>query len=212
MATEKKSSESSSDRIRNFATVVYEESAPENWLNTLDEMHIAAYVSPLHDKDMKDDGSGFKKSHYHVMVMFEGVKTEKQAREVFEKLGGVGCEPIRSKKAYARYLCHLDSDTKTKYNVNEVKSFGGADYSEDIEMTGDRYAVLADIMDFCDNNNVASYRDLMQYCRRERRDWFKTLCDNSYVIMEYLKSMSWSQKQAERKIIVNLETGEECNM
>ena len=54
---------------------------------------VQAFVSPLHDSDKKDDGS-LKKSHFHVLMMYDGVKTPEQAREIFESFGGVGCEPM----------------------------------------------------------------------------------------------------------------------
>ena len=40
-------------RFRNFATIVYPESAPEGWLDILDEECVEAFVSPLHDKGCK---------------------------------------------------------------------------------------------------------------------------------------------------------------
>ena len=43
-------------RTRNFATVVYPESAPADWMERLDQYHIAALVSPLHDKDKNPSG------------------------------------------------------------------------------------------------------------------------------------------------------------
>ena len=55
---------------RNFATVVYLESAPADWMERLDQHHIAALVSPLHDKDKNPSGEP-KKAHYHVLLMFE---------------------------------------------------------------------------------------------------------------------------------------------
>lgn len=55
-----------SGRTRNFATVVYPESAPEDWINKLEELHVAVLVSPLHDKDINPSGEP-KKPHYHVL-------------------------------------------------------------------------------------------------------------------------------------------------
>ena len=34
-----------SGRTRNFATVVYPESAPEDWINKLEELHVSVLVS-----------------------------------------------------------------------------------------------------------------------------------------------------------------------
>lgn len=110
-------------RTRNFATVVYPESAPENWFDILAEMKIPAFVSPLHNMDVNPTGE-VKKEHYHVMIMFEGVKTVEQALDVFRQIGGVEyCEQIQSLRGYARYLCHLDNPEKHQYNTEDVISF-----------------------------------------------------------------------------------------
>ena len=61
-------------RTRNFATVVYPESAPADWMERLDQCHVAALVSPLHDRDTNPSGEP-KKPHYHVLLMFEVQRT-----------------------------------------------------------------------------------------------------------------------------------------
>lgn len=56
-------------RTRNYATIVYPESAPPNWISILEDEHIASFISPLHDKDIENDGENTpKKAHYHVIV------------------------------------------------------------------------------------------------------------------------------------------------
>lgn len=39
---------------RDWAFIVYPESAPENWREILDDTHIRWIESPLHDKDFND--------------------------------------------------------------------------------------------------------------------------------------------------------------
>lgn len=78
-------------RTRNYATVVYPESAPIDWIRLLQEQCVPALISPLHDKDLNTDGT-LKKEHFHVMILFDGVKTSEQAQEVFSVIGGVGIE------------------------------------------------------------------------------------------------------------------------
>lgn len=205
MKSEKKTT--GSKRTRNFASVVYPESAPENWQEILAEEFIPAFISPLHDQDINPTGEA-KKPHYHVILMFDGVKTTEQAREIFDKIGGVGCEVINSIRGYARYLCHMDNPEKAQYEPDRVRSLCGADYVAVVGLVTDKYKAIDEIMDFCDDNGITSYRDLMRYCRRERRDWFRVLCDNgTYVILEYLKSASWTERQ-QPDIIINKETGE----
>ena len=112
-------------RYRNFATVVYPESAPENWLEIIAESKTPVFVSPIHDKDINPNGEP-KKTHYHVMSMNEGKKSKEQMIEFFSSFGGVGCEVVNSLRGYARYLCHLDNPEKAQYNPEDVKAFGGA--------------------------------------------------------------------------------------
>lgn len=205
--SEKKSSTSvktKDNRVRNFATVVYPESAPEDWQEILSQQFVPCFISPLHDKDINPGGEP-KKPHYHVVIMYEGKKSLEQAKELISLFSGVGCEVVQSIRGYARYLCHLDNPEKAQYLPDEVRSLCGADYSATIGLVTDKYKAIDEIMDFCDENGIYSYRDLMKYCRKERRDWFRVLCDNgSYVVLEYLKSASWSDKD----IKVNTETGE----
>lgn len=111
--TKKEGLTSSAGRTRSYACVLYPESAPENWRDILSDFHIPCLISPLHDKDVNPTGEK-KKAHYHVLLLFDSVKSETQAREIFEAFGGVGCEKVNSVRGYARYLCHLDNPEKVQ--------------------------------------------------------------------------------------------------
>lgn len=193
MSTEKKSS--GRGRTRNFATVIYPESAPENWQEILVEQFVPAFISPLHDKDVNPTGE-LKKEHYHVIIMFEGVKTTEQAKAIFEKIGGVGCEIVQSLRGYARYLCHLDNPEKAQYKTDEVRALCGADYITTIGLVTDKYLSIGEMIDFCQEHNIVSYADLLEYARLNNFGWFRVLCDNGTVVMkEYLKSRHWTNNR-----------------
>lgn len=184
-------------RTRNFATVVYPESAPLDWQDILSQQFVPAFISPLHDKDINPTGEP-KKPHYHVVLMFDGVKTREQAQEVFSLIGGVGCEVVQSIRGYARYLCHLDNPEKAQYKQEDVRCLCGADYPAVIGLATDKYKAIGEMIDFCEDNCIYSYSELLKYCRSERFDWFRVLCDNGTVVMkEYLKSKSWTNKIVE---------------
>lgn len=197
----------SSSRTRNYATVVYPESATPNWIEKLNECLVPAFISPLHDQDVNPTGEP-KKAHYHVMIMFEGPKTKEQANEIFEQINGVGCVTVNSLRSMARYLCHLDNPDKHQYSKEEVKSLCGADYYESIGLATDKYAALAEMMDFCDKYDVVSFYTLSKYARFHRNDWYRILTDCGSVFMkEYLKSKLWSKEQ-KCDTIIDPETGE----
>ncbi len=182
-------------RYRNFVTVVYPDSAPENWMQLLSEQVVPAFISPLHDKDINPTGEP-KKPHYHVMIMFEGKKSLEQAKEIFDVIKGVGLEKVNSLRGYARYLCHLDNPEKSQYSIDEVQCMAGADYINTIGLATDKYDAIAEMLDFCEIYDVFSYRELLIYCMNNRSDWYRILCDSgTYVIREYLKSRHWDSKE-----------------
>lgn len=189
-----KKTSTSDGRVRNFATIVYPDSAPENWLEILAEHFVPAFVSPLHDKDVNPDGEP-KKPHFHVMIMFEGKKSIEQATSVFTLFGGVGCKVVQSMRGMARYFCHMDNPEKAQYSPDDVRSFCGADYSAVIGLVTDKYKAIREMIVFCEENQMYSYADLLLYCSEERSDWFRVLCDNgTIVVKEYLKSRTWTNR------------------
>lgn len=183
-----------SGRTRNFATVVYPESAPTGWQDILIEQFVPAFISPLHNLDVNPTGE-VKKEHYHVIIMFDNVKTNEQAKEIFDLIGGVGCERVQSIRGYARYLCHLDNPEKHQYRIEDVRSLCGADYTGIIGLATDKYKAVGEMIDFCIENGIVSYSQLLIYARQERYDWFRVLCDNGTVVVkEFLKSLDWQMK------------------
>ena len=186
-------SNTSKSRTRNYATVVYPESAPENWKDIISESKIPVFISPLHDKDKNPNGED-KKAHFHVMAMYENVKTKEQAQQFFSTFGGVGCEVVNSLRGYARYLCHLDNPEKAQYNPDDVIAYGGADYVTCIGLPTDKYKAIREMIEFCDQNGNDCYADLLEYASVHRYDWFRVLCDSGTIVMkEYLKSKSWKE-------------------
>ena len=180
-------------RVRTWATVVYPDSAPENWVELLGEQCVPCFISPLHDQDENPDGTP-KKAHWHVLFMFDGKKSREQIAEITMAFGGVGQEKVQSTRGYARYLCHLDNPEKYQYNPDSVRQFGGADYFSVIGMAIDRYQAIGEMMDWCQNNGIIAYCDLLAYARSHEFGWFRVLCDNGTVVMrEFLKSLSWKK-------------------
>lgn len=182
-------------RVRNFATVVYPESAPENWLEVLDGLHVPAFVSPLHDKDVNPNGSP-KKAHWHVLIMFAGVKTQEQAQAVISAIGGVGCESVSTVRGYARYLVHADNPEKAQYSKSDVRAFSGADYDAITHLPTDDVKMIREMMEYIRVNQVTGFAMFADICARDHEDWFRALVTKSaYFIKEYIKSLTWETSQ-----------------
>lgn len=184
-------------RSRIFATVVYPESAPEDWLQRLEGTHVAAMVSPLHCLDTLPTGEQ-KKEHYHVLWRYSGVKSIAQAQEVVNLIGGAGSvEVVSDYRGYARYLCHLDSPDKAQYSADDVKCFGGANWAEvalsDAERTD---ALLDEIEDWIDETGCVSYVALCRYARRQRPDWTRCVRMHTVHLSALIRSAYWELNQS----------------
>lgn len=184
---------------RAWGCIVYPDSVSNEWLEKLRHLHLIGLVSPLHDRDVDEDGK-IKKAHFHVLIIFEGKKSKEQMIDIFGQFGGVGCEAIHNAKAYARYLCHLDNLEKAMYNTEDVIELGGISYMDMIRSQESRYQQLASIIQFCKNEKNISYTDLIDYCLDNKFEWFKVLVDGGgYVVKDYLKLKKWSKNYNSRE-------------
>lgn len=178
-------------RTRNFACVLYPESMAHDLIEKLTQTHIPAFLSPLHDRDKNPDGTP-KKPHYHLIIMFETVKTKEQAKAVFESLGGVGLEVVSTLRGYARYLIHADNPEKAQYSAVDVRAFSGADYESAIHLPSDDVTAVKEMMAFIRKNEIRSFAKLCDICAEHYPDWFNILFTRSTVfIKEYIKSSTW---------------------
>lgn len=188
-------------RTRNFAFLVYPESAPANWLEILADYHVPALVSPLHDKDINPNGEP-KKPHYHVLLIFDGVKSIEQVQLIRDAVGGVGWEKVSSQRGYVRYLTHLDNPEKAQYDSKDVKAFGGVDYRSIVTLPTDIDAMLDDMTVFIEANQVYSFRRFASYCRDNKPDWNYALkhCGTFY-IKDFIRGLAWDVISVEAKIL-----------
>lgn len=104
--------------------VFYEDSAPEEWREVIEDWGIPVLVSPLHDRDFDKDGV-LKKPHRHFLMEFDGPVTYSYALQIASSLGCKILKECRSKRRDENYWCHLDSPTKTQYDVADLECFGG---------------------------------------------------------------------------------------
>lgn len=180
-------------RTRNFATIVYPESLPDDWISRLEEEKVPAFISPLHDRDINQTSDKeLKKPHYHIIVMYSSVKTEGQFEELCKRCfesGYFGTRKVESIRGYVRYLCHLDNPDKAQYSENDVISLCGADYYGLKEIQTDKLKIIDDMCEWCVNNDVDDIFELIEFARAERREWFRELAFSSTLFMrEYLRS------------------------
>ena len=113
-------------------------------ISELASQHISFAVSPIHDRDIKEDGSP-KKPHYHLLVAYPNATTLNNFCNLFQVCGlqksdlhivqlcysGIG---------YFRYLTHKDNPEKAQYDDNEIRIFNDYNgvFDKFNEQTGER--------------------------------------------------------------------------
>ena len=177
-------------RCRNWTVILYPESAPKNWIDIIQSQRIEWVQSPLHDKDLTAVGEQ-KKAHYHLLLMFGGVKSYEQVKEITDLLNCPRPERVHNSKSLVRYMLHMDDANKAQYNVSDLKAYGGVDVAEMLRpSSSERYTLLKEMLDYIEQENITEFIDIVMYASKNREDdWFPLLADNSaYFIGQVIKS------------------------
>lgn len=197
---------SKDNRYRQWAFVVYPESATPNWKDVLDDTHVPWYESPLHDSDKNPTGEA-KKAHWHVIIQFSGKKDYNAIKELTDSINATRPEPVKEIKGYLRYFAHLDNPEKAQYDPNKIVPHNGADMSYLTTPTAsERHKIINDMRRFCREKNVTEFSDLLDLAAETHpTDWFPVLCDSGAYVMEmYVRSLRHGQQSGS----VDQETGE----
>lgn len=93
-------------RSNKWAFLIYKESAPDNYIEVLEGLHVPFVLSPWHDKDIHSDTGEIKKAHKHGALYFESLKSYSQVSELItEKLNGpTHVEAVMSPKGMYDYF------------------------------------------------------------------------------------------------------------
>ena len=86
-------------------------------------------ISPIHDSDIKDDGT-VAKAHVHVVLFFEQPVRYKYVLQFINYALGLDTvkyvEPVHNVRAMMRYLTHMDNLEKAQYDPLDVIEVAGA--------------------------------------------------------------------------------------
>lgn len=145
---------------RNWAFVLYPESAPADWFDRLKQSGLMGAISPLHDKDVNSDGEP-KKAHYHVILVYGNTTTYNNVKSLTDSLNQPIPQALEQIRGYYRYLTHKDNPEKYQYSDSDIVTFGGFDISDFVEMTKSEVTkYIKEIHAFVRDNNITEYSDL----------------------------------------------------
>lgn len=147
---------------RNWAFVVYPESAPADWRERLQKSGLQCAISPLHDKDTNPDGEP-KKPHYHVILVYGSPTTYNNVKALTNgQLGQTVPQPLEQVRGYYRYLTHADNPEKAQYSAGDIQLINGFDIRDFVEMTKSEVSKYCrELLTFIRDNDIMEYADLL---------------------------------------------------
>lgn len=129
---------------RNWAFVVYPESAPSDWIEQLQQRGVVGAISPLHDRDLLPTGEP-KKAHWHAIVTYEGPTAQSVVERLTELCRAPKPIPLEGVRGYYRYLTHKENPEKFQYDEKDIQTLNGFSIRDFVEMTSMRFRFISPI-------------------------------------------------------------------
>ena len=146
-----------------WAGIMYQDSAPADWEHQLRMLGVPFAVSPLHDSDIREDGTP-KKAHWHVILYWPGGSTTYRTAAAIMRdvLHGTIPIPLVSPRGYYRYFCHLDNPKKAQYDPKDIINGNGFDIGNFLELTTQEENELCrKLVEIIEAQNITEYWDLL---------------------------------------------------
>lgn len=184
-------------RSNKWAFLIYKESAPEDYLDVLEEMHVPFIVSPWHDKDISRSTGEFKKAHKHGALFFETLKSYTPAH----------IEVVMSPKGMYDYFTHAENPEKTLYNIDDIESGAGFELDKFLaEQSSDEF--LNKVIDLIEDNDITEFEVLVYFARANDYMLLNLVIDKTYFFAKFLDSRRHNPM---RKIKQNNEVDDDSN-
>mgnify|MGYP001015205399 FL=1 len=172
---------------RNWGGVVYPESAPEDWIETLKLKGISFAVSPLHDKDVNPTGEN-KKAHWHIILSFPGPTTDKTVKQIMDEINQPLPIALESVRGYFRYFTHKDNPDKYQYDSTQIQLFNGFDVT-DILNNFEVFQFLKEIQVMVIEHDIIEYSDLLDYLMQQGyMELWNVACSHTLFLNTYITS------------------------
>lgn len=187
---------------RNWAFVLYPESAPENWRDIIAQSGLQCAVSPLHDKDENADGTP-KKPHWHVIACYQGPTSYNVVCKLSQDtLHGTIPQALEQVRGYYRYLTHKDNPEKAQYDERDISVINGFNILDFVELSRSEVnEKKRQIQQFIRDNDITEYSVLMDMLLdAEMYAEHDIASNNTMFISCYIKSRSFVKYENKREM------------
>lgn len=200
-------------RYRHFSFIAYPEFlSDKDYFESLQQCQIDVFqkllsmgfssiaVSPLHDKDIKDDGEP-KKQHFHI---YHFVDNKKSLSAEIKKLNyqGLFCFPeqlvVHDVRSCLRYFKHLDEDHSIK-PLYEDDILSTLDLIDTVNLAlSDRKSdsqIVSELIDDIIDNEISSFHRFVEFVRNNKSYRIDFILKKSYFFKSYIDSFRFSIRQ-----------------
>lgn len=186
---------------RNWAFVLYPESAPEDWMDILQQTGLQCCISPLHDKDINPTGEP-KKAHYHVILCYSGPTSYNVVKQLTDSLNQPIPQALEQVKGYYRYLTHKDNPEKAQYSETDIKMINGFDISDFIDLSSSEITSLKiEIQKIIRDNQFFEYSELMDFLLDNDLNVLWQIASNHTMFFDrYITSYKYKYKEDIKKM------------
>lgn len=194
-------------RSNKWAFLFYKESAPDNYFEVLEDIHVPFILSPWHDKDVNKKTGEFKKAHKHGALYFDSLKSYYQVSGLIkDRLNGPAhVEPVMSPKGMYDYFTHAENPEKTLYKVEDIESGCGFELDKFlVQQNSDDFTT--EVIDTIEENDFTEFEELVWYARDNNTALLGLIIERTYFFARYLDSRRHNPKRLE-KITERLDEG-----
>lgn len=185
-------------------------SVPDDWQQRLQLSGLQYAISPLHDKDKLEDGSGkTKKPHYHIIVIYGSPTTYNNVKSLTDSFNSPIPQALEQVRGYYRYLTHKDNADKYQYDEKDIITGGGFNIADFIELSKSEVSEIKfKLQKLIREQAMSEYQEFMDYVQDNLdRTYFDIASSNTMFFNAYLRSRRHKQEQPIKVVRVN-EQGE----
>ena len=185
---------------RNWAFILYPESAPENWRQILSETGLQCAVSPLHNLDVNEETGEIKKEHYHIILCFNGPTSYNVVKNITDSLNSPTPQPLQQIKGYYRYLTHMDNPEKYQYNSNDITFINGFSPIDFIDLSkSEILKIQIDLIRLINQFDIIEYSTFIDtILDKNMIDGYEVASSNTYFFDRYICSRRNQKKEEEK--------------
>lgn len=185
---------------RHWCFVLYPESAPVDWRETLQKTGLLCAISPLHDKDLNPTGEP-KKAHHHVMMTYNGPTTYNVVAALTNLLNATIPIALENLKGMYRYFTHKDNPEKAQYDEADISTLNGFNIADLCELTKSEVnALKIRIQKLIRDMDIIEYSELMDVLLdNELNAEYDVACNHTLFFDRYISSRRNAISRAERE-------------